>query len=95
MKTGTKTFPEVVIDRQERTVALDGEDLPYFLAEEGPRVEELGEGLSVLWLPIIVGDVEDIPAPPSRGRPTTRWTAIRQEVLARGGRCLESYRGDS
>ena len=79
----TKTFPEVVIDRQGGNITFDGEELPYFFAEAGPRVEELGEGLSVLWLPIIVGDVEEIPATPA------------PDVVARGGRVLESYRGDS
>lgn len=80
----TKTFPEVVIDRQGGNITFDGEELPYFFAEAGPRVEELGEGLSVLWLPIIVGDVEEVPA-----------TAAQEDVVARGGRHLESYRGDS
>ncbi|MFD0044765.1 hypothetical protein ACFVGV_06195 [Pseudarthrobacter scleromae] len=54
-----KTLPEVVIDRQELSVTLNGEELPFFYVEQGPRVEELGEGLSVLWLPIIVGAVEE------------------------------------
>ncbi|CCQ44644.1 hypothetical protein ARTSIC4J27_570 [Pseudarthrobacter siccitolerans] len=83
-----------MIDRQELRVTLDGQELPYFYAEQGPRVEELGEGLSVLWLPIIVGGVEDVPATPGPYRSPDLWPA-QDDVVARGGRHLDSYRGDS
>ena len=95
----TKTLPEVVIDRQGLSVTLDGEELPYFYAEQGPRVEELREGLSIVWLPVIAGAVEEIPVEEPIGpfRSADLWPEPFREadVVARGGRVLESYRGDS
>lgn len=88
-----KTLPHAIIDRQELRVTFDGEELPYYYAEQGRRVEELGEGLSLVWLPIIVEGVEEIPAEPSEYRSPDLWPA--QEVVEKGGRVLESYRGDS
>jgi hypothetical protein len=89
-----KILPHAIIDRQALTVTLDGEELPYFYAEQGPKVEPLGEGLEILWLPIIVGGVEDIPATPSEHRSPDLWPS-QDDVVARGGRHLASYRGDS
>lgn len=92
-----KILPHAIVDRQELTVTLDGEELPYFYAEQGPRSEELGEGLSILWLPIIVGGVEDIPATTGPYRSPDLWKQEHDlvDIEARGGRVVDSYRGDS
>jgi hypothetical protein len=88
-----KTLPHAILDRQELTLTLDGEELPYFYAEAGPRVEELAEGLSIVWVPIIVGGVEEIEAetPLNPHRSPDLWPESRPM----GGRALTSYRGDS
>ena len=70
-----KTLPHAIIDRQALTVTLDGEELPYYYAEIGPHTRPLGEDLHIVWLPIIVGGVEDIPAnePKSPHRSPDLW----------------------
>lgn len=73
-----KILPAAIIDRQALTVSFDGEELPYFYAEQGPRVADLGEGLSIVWLPVIVGSVEDIPAEPSKFRSPDLWPAVSE-----------------
>lgn len=36
-------------------VSIDGDPIPYLLAEDGPRIEPEADGLlTVLWLPIII-----------------------------------------
>ncbi|MCZ9884620.1 hypothetical protein [Arthrobacter sp. B2a2-09] len=96
-----KSIPHAIVDRQALTVSLDGEELPYFYAEQGPRTEELGEGLSILWLPVIADGVEEIPAdePKSPFRSKDLWPepepAVYTDVVTKGGRVLRSYRGDS
>lgn len=78
-----KSLPAVTIDRQELTVSFDGEELPYFYAEEGPRITDLGEGLSIVWLPIIVGSIEEIPAKPNKHRSPDLWPdAAPEEEIA-------------
>lgn len=61
-----KSTPQVVIDRQRLKVTFDGEELPFFYAEAGPRSAPYEEGLSVVWLPILVESVEDLPADDTR-----------------------------
>jgi hypothetical protein len=54
-----KSIPEyVIIDRRRQKLILDGEQLPFFIHEDGPRVEDYAEGLSLLWVPILIGDYE-------------------------------------
>ncbi len=61
-----KSLPAVVIDRQRGKITFDGEELPYWFAEVGPHTRPLGEGISVVWVPVLAESVEEIPIEPSR-----------------------------
>lgn len=58
-----KFAEKVTIDRKRKVVLIDGEEFPYFLAEEGPSVENPLDRHSppVISLPLIANDVEIIP----------------------------------
>ena len=94
-----KTLPHAVIDRQAISLTFDGEELPFYYAEEGPRAEPYAEGLSVVWVPVLVESVEEIEADESRLCDPALWKprqpAVYTDVVERGGRVLASYRGDS
>lgn len=81
MTEDPKQMPrDVVIDRQAGEILIDGEPLPYLIAEEGPAITHLGagDGETLVVVPIMVfasdlkiiareGSqciVREVPAPP-------------------------------
>jgi hypothetical protein len=75
-----KSIPSAVIDRQRMKLLLDGVELPYFLAERGPHTRPYGEGLHIVWVPVLVNDVEDIPVSPTRVCPPEFWASPEAEL---------------
>lgn len=72
-----KAIPEVVIDRQRMKLTLDGEELPFFLHEMGPHTRPYAEGLHIVWVPILAGSVEEIPAKQTRVCPAEYWAPVK------------------
>lgn len=58
------TIPKVTIDRREKKVYLDGVELPWWLDERGPTVENpcSAHEIPVVCLPILASDLQVIPA---------------------------------
>ncbi|WNN93990.1 hypothetical protein SEA_NITRO_34 [Arthrobacter phage Nitro] len=57
-------LPErIIVDEPEGRVYIDGERFPYYLGEEGPRVEAPPRtgGVYTVWLPVLVDSVGIIP----------------------------------
>jgi hypothetical protein len=57
-------LPErIIVDEPQGRVYIDGERFPYYLAEEGPRVEPPARkgDLAVVWLPVLADSVGIIP----------------------------------
>ncbi len=51
-------------------VLIDDEELPFYIAAEGPRTEPLGDGaLTILWVPVIVNAICPAPGSPEDAAP--------------------------
>lgn len=35
------------------SIKIDGQEFPYFLSDQGIRIEYTGQGVAVVWLPVL------------------------------------------
>lgn len=57
---------KITIDRRRHKVFIDGVEFPWFIAENGPDVEDLANrnAMPIVTIPIIAKDIEVIPEGP-------------------------------
>lgn len=60
----TELANRVTLDRANHRVLINGVEFPYYLAEDGPQVEnpDSNSAMPVVYLPVIAEDVEILPS---------------------------------